>query len=185
MFMIYAAYALAFWYGIHLYSRGEVHDAGKIITTLFAIIVGTNAFAALATYLGPFFRIFSAAAELFQIIDTKSEDHPSQGSAFVKSQGQLAIDHSKNSPKDIEFENVSFSYPLRPAMKVLSKFSLKMAANKTTAFVGPSGSGKSTIVALLERWYEPNEGIIRIGGRKVTELSLGTVRGCIGLVQQV
>lgn len=185
MFMIYAAYALAFWYGIRFYSRGEVHDAGNIITTLFAIIVGTNAFTALATYLGPCFRIFSATAELFQIIDTKSELQPSQGGASVKTQERLAINDSKNSPKDIEFENVFFSYPLRPAIKVLKTFSLKMAANKTTAFVGPSGSGKSTIVALLKRWYEPNEGLIRIGERHMTELSLGMVRGHIGLVQQV
>ena len=184
MFMIYAAYALAFWYGVRLYSRGEVNDAGKIITTLFAIIVGTNAFTALATYLGPFFRIFSAAVELFRVIDKTLDDKSSPANEKA-TQGRFTSDNSSLDANDIEFENVSFSYPLRLDVNVLANFNLKIVANKTTALVGHSGSGKSTIVALLERWYTPNEGIIRIGRDDVTQLPLSAVRGRIGLVQQV
>lgn len=187
MFMIYAAYALAFWYGIRLYSRGEVHDAGKIITTLFAIIVGTNAFTALATYLGPFWKIFSAAGDLFRVIDSKPEGHLPAREPEIASQEpeNQSVDHLRSCENDIEFDSVTFKYPLRPDVEVLSGFSLRVAANKTTALVGSSGSGKSTIVALLERWYDVNKGTIWIGGRDITDLPLSAVRGRIGLVQQV
>lgn len=184
MFMIYAAYALAFWYGIRLYSKGEVHDAGRIITTLFAIIVGTNAFTALATYLGPFLRIFSAAAELFRIIDSNPESPLSRGGR-ITNQENISFDDSGGFGKDIEFDNVSFHYPLRPNLNILSQFCLKISADKMIAFVGPSGSGKSTIVALLERWYDVSKGTIRIGGKDIAKLPLDMVRGRIGLVQQV
>lgn len=68
MFMIYAAYPLAVWYGIHLYAKGEVKSSGNVITTPFSIIIGTNAFAQLAGYLGAFMRIFSAGSELLRVI---------------------------------------------------------------------------------------------------------------------
>lgn len=55
---------------------------------------------------------------------------------------------------DIEFRDVSFSYPTRPGVQILKNFDAVFQAGKTTALVGPSGSGKSTIVALLEQWYD-------------------------------
>ena len=55
----------------------------------------------------------------------------------------------------IEFRNVTFRYPSRPEEPILRNFSLVIEAGKSVALVGPSGSGKSTIVALLERYYDP------------------------------
>lgn len=63
-------------------------------------------------------------------------------------------------------------------------FSLTFPAGKTTAIVGPSGAGKSTIVALLERWYEPQEGSILIGGVDIGDYNLRWWRGKIGFVMQ-
>lgn len=63
-------------------------------------------------------------------------------------------------------------------------FSLVLPAGKTTAIVGPSGAGKSTIVALLERWYEPQEGSILIGDVDIGEYNLRWWRGRIGFVMQ-
>ncbi len=57
---------------------------------------------------------------------------------------------------DIVLENVNFSYPMRPEVKVLDNLSLRFPVGKVTAIVGPSGSGKTTIVGILERWYEFN-----------------------------
>jgi ATP-binding cassette, subfamily B (MDR/TAP), member 1 len=54
-----------------------------------------------------------------------------------------------------------------------------------TALVGQSGSGKSTIASLLERWYEPGEGSISIGGQNVDQFRASELRESIGLVQQV
>jgi ATP-binding cassette subfamily B (MDR/TAP) protein 1 len=68
------------------------------------------------------------------------------------------LDEAEVSPhEDIEFKNVSFSYPTRANVQVLKSFDAIFLKGKTNALVGPSGSGKSTIVALLERWYEVTE----------------------------
>lgn len=59
---------------------------------------------------------------------------------------------------NIEFKEVTFSYPSRPDVIIFRDFSLFFPAGKTVAVVGGSGSGKSTVVALIERFYDPNEG---------------------------
>jgi ATP-binding cassette, subfamily B (MDR/TAP), member 1 len=59
---------------------------------------------------------------------------------------------------NIEFKDVTFSYPSRPDVMIFRDFSLFFPAGKTVAVVGSSGSGKSTVVALIERFYDPNEG---------------------------
>lgn len=61
---------------------------------------------------------------------------------------------------NIEFKNVTFSYPSRPDVIIFRDFSIFFPAGKTVAVVGGSGSGKSTVVSLIERFYDPNQGII-------------------------
>jgi len=67
---------------------------------------------------------------------------------------------------------------------VLHDFTLKVRRGETIALVGPTGGGKSTIVNLLCRFYEPKAGVIRIGGRDYTELSLHAIQSRIGVVLQ-
>jgi ATP-binding cassette, subfamily B (MDR/TAP), member 1 len=58
----------------------------------------------------------------------------------------------------IEFRNVTFRYPSRPEEPVVKNLNLVIEPGQSVALVGPSGSGKSTIVALLERYYDPEVG---------------------------
>lgn len=85
---------------------------------------------------------------------------------------------------DIEFRNVSFYYPARPDTKVLDDFSAKFEKGKTTAIVGPSGSGKSTIVQLIERFYDPSEGLVLIDGKNLKSIQLKNFREQVGYVGQ-
>ena len=64
----------------------------------------------------------------------------------------------ENVQGNIEFKEVTFSYPSRPDVIIFRDFSLFFPTGKTTAVVGGSGSGKSTVVALIERFYDPNQG---------------------------
>jgi ATP-binding cassette, subfamily B (MDR/TAP), member 1 len=64
----------------------------------------------------------------------------------------------ENIQGNIEFKEVTFSYPSRPDVIIFRDFSLFFPAGKTAAVVGSSGSGKSTVVALIERFYDPNQG---------------------------
>lgn len=59
-------------------------------------------------------------------------------------------------------QNVTFKYPTRPSIKVLKSLNLNIEKGKTIALVGASGCGKSTVIQLLERYYDPDEGIVVI-----------------------
>ncbi|RLC59032.1 MAG: ABC transporter ATP-binding protein [Chloroflexota bacterium] len=83
---------------------------------------------------------------------------------------------------DIEFDHVDFWY--EEGNPVLRDFTLKVKRGETIALVGPTGGGKSTIVNLVCRFYEPKRGVIRIGGRDYTELSLRAIQSRIGVVLQ-
>lgn len=85
---------------------------------------------------------------------------------------------------EITFENVSFNYPSRPDVPVVKDLSLVFPAGKSAALVGASGSGKSTIVSLIERFYDPLSGCVKIDGVDVRDLNLKWLRSQIGLVSQ-
>jgi len=85
---------------------------------------------------------------------------------------------------EIEFVDVSFSYPTRDEAKVFDGFNLKIEAGTTVALVGPSGSGKSTTVSLIERFYDPTSGVITLDGVDLCDLNLGWLRKNVGLVSQ-
>ncbi|KAH7846257.1 hypothetical protein Vadar_011808 [Vaccinium darrowii] len=85
---------------------------------------------------------------------------------------------------NIEFKDVSFSYPSRPDVIILRDFSIFFTAGKTTAVVGGSGSGKSTIVSFIERFYDPNQGNILLDNVDIKTLQLRWLRDQIGLVNQ-
>lgn len=59
---------------------------------------------------------------------------------------------------NIEFKDVTFSYPSRPDVIIFRDFNIFFPAGKTVAVVGGSGSGKSTVVSLIERFYDPSQG---------------------------
>jgi ATP-binding cassette, subfamily B, bacterial len=83
---------------------------------------------------------------------------------------------------EIEFDNVVFAY--EPGRTVLKGISFRAAPGETVAIVGPSGSGKTTMASLLARFYEPQQGAIRIDGQDTRQLTLGSVRGNIAMVLQ-
>lgn len=84
----------------------------------------------------------------------------------------------------IDFENVDFSYPSRPDISVVRSLSISFPAGKTSALVGTSGSGKSTIIALIERFYDPLAGAVKLDGRDIKELNVKWLRSQIGLISQ-
>merc|ERR1719198_1639702 len=84
----------------------------------------------------------------------------------------------------IEFKDIVFRYPTRPNVPVLQGISFKVLPRQTVALVGASGSGKSTVVSLLERFYDPIEGTITIGGRDITSMPIKSLREHLGIVTQ-
>uniref|UniRef100_A0A8D1PBJ5 Multidrug resistance protein 1 n=1 Tax=Sus scrofa TaxID=9823 RepID=A0A8D1PBJ5_PIG len=115
-----------------------------------------------------------AAYEIFKIIDSK----PSIDS------------YSKNGHKpdnikgNLEFRNVHFSYPSRNEVKILKGLNLKVESGQTVALVGNSGCGKSTTVQLMQRLYDPTEGVVSIDGQDIRTINVRYLREIIGVVSQ-
>ena len=84
----------------------------------------------------------------------------------------------------IKFDNVCFSYPMRPDHEVYHNMCLTIEAGQTVALVGPSGCGKSTAVALVERFYDPSAGTVMLDGTDIKTLRVSWLREQIGLVSQ-
>lgn len=82
----------------------------------------------------------------------------------------------------IAIEDLSFGY--KTGEQVLDKVSFSMLPGQVTAIVGPSGGGKTTLFSMLERFYEPQHGVIKLGGKPVSVFSLRSWRRLIGYVSQ-
>lgn len=157
-----------------MYSRGEIESSGTVVTVLFSVVVAATSLSQIAPNIISFTSAASSAMSLFKAIDRTSNINP--------------FDHAGLKPDSVEgsleLSHINFSYPTRPDAQVLSDFTLKVPANKTTALVGASGSGKSTIVGLCERWYDPGSGDIRLDGIPLKDLNLRWLRTHVRLVQQ-
>ncbi|KAJ7020066.1 P-loop containing nucleoside triphosphate hydrolase protein [Mycena alexandri] len=161
-FAIFASYGLA--------------DAGTVVTVFMAILTGTASLVVLAPEMQAIVLAMGAAGKLFQAIDRvpliDSSDPSGLKPTPVLGSGFLELEH------------VTFAYPSRSDIPVLKDISIAFPAGKTTALVGASGSGKSTIIALVERFYDPAVGVVRLDGTDVRELNLKYLRSQIGLVSQ-
>lgn len=100
------------------------------------------------SYFAQFAQGTVAASRVFEVIDRVPEIDPynAEGKRLSNPRGK------------IELKNVSFAYPSRPTIQILQSLNLVIPASKTSALVGTSGGGKSTIFALIERFYDPNQG---------------------------
>ena len=173
--IIYLGNALAFWRGVHMIASGEIANTGDVFTVLLSVVIAAISITQLAPYSIEFTRAASAAAQLFTLIDRKTIIDPFNPSGQQPESLQGIV----------ELEGVSFAYPTRPDVTVLKDFSLQAPAGKVTALVGHSGSGKSTIVGLIERWYNPLSGTIKLDGRPIDSLNIAWLRRNVRLVQQV
>ncbi|KAF2323655.1 hypothetical protein GH714_036486 [Hevea brasiliensis] len=169
----YATWALAFWYGAILVSRGEI-TGGAAIACFFGVNVGGRGLALSLTYFAQFAQGIVAAGRVYEIIDRIPDIDPysSQGRTLSSVRGR------------IEFKSVTFTYPSRPDTLILNSLNLVIPSSKTLALVGASGGGKSTIFALIERFYDPIKGVITLDGHDLKTLQVKWLRDQIGMVGQ-
>jgi ATP-binding cassette subfamily B protein len=84
----------------------------------------------------------------------------------------------------VSLEQVSFHYPSRPEISALVDVSFAVNPGETVAIVGPSGAGKTTIFALIQRFFDPDHGTVRVDGVDVRRADPDAVRGRIAVVPQ-
>ncbi|KAK4427430.1 ABC transporter B family member 19 [Sesamum alatum] len=169
----YSTWALAFWYGSLLVSHKEL-KGGDAIACFFGVNVGGRGLALALSYFAQFSQGTVAASRVFEVIDRIPEIDPysPEGRKPSSMRGK------------IEFRGVSFAYPSRPTIPILQSLNLVIPASKTLALVGVSGGGKSTIFALIERFYDPNQGFITVDGYDLRTLQVKWLRNQIGMVGQ-
>ncbi|KYO26786.1 ATP-binding cassette sub-family B member 5 isoform X1 [Alligator mississippiensis] len=173
--IINGCYGLAFWYGTTLILEdNSEYTIGSVLAIFFCVTYSSYCIGIASPHFETFAIARGAAFKIFKIID----ENPSIDS--FSSDGHK-LSHIKGT---LEFDNVRFSYPSRPDIQILKGLNLKIGAGQTVALVGSSGCGKSTTVQLLQRFYDPQGGVIKIDGHDIRSLNLRHFRECIGVVSQ-
>jgi ABC-type multidrug transport system fused ATPase/permease subunit len=112
----------------------------------------------------------ASAGRVLELLDTPPEVKEMPGAQSFPKERQ------------IQLEKVRFGY--EPKMPVLHEVSMTIPAGASIALIGPSGAGKTTLLQLLPRFYDPDGGVVRIGGVDVREMQLADLRRHIAYVQQ-
>uniref|UniRef100_A0A8C1VH80 ATP-binding cassette, sub-family B (MDR/TAP), member 11a n=1 Tax=Cyprinus carpio TaxID=7962 RepID=A0A8C1VH80_CYPCA len=172
--IIFLCYALAFWYGSKLVIETKELTPGGLVQVFFGVLMGAMNLGQASPCLEAFASGRAAAKSIFDTIDREPEIDcfSEEGHTLDKVKG------------DIEFHNVHFNYPSRPEVKILDDLNVVVKAGETTAFVGPSGSGKSTTIQLIQRFYDPKEGMVTLDGHDIRSLNIQWLRSLIGIVEQ-
>ena len=114
-------------------------------------------------------RAMASTRRIFGLLDTKPE--------MVEGAATPEITDTT-----VEFDNVDFAY--NGNTPTLTDFTIKIPAGETHAIVGSTGAGKSTVIKLLLRFYDPNQGSVKIGGHDIRDLRYSTLRKLMGYVSQ-
>ena len=181
MMIVFFGYGLAFWYGMTLRYNDEINPAtgqfwqpGTIMAIFFCIFIGSFMIGNLDPSLKAMKAAQTAAGRFFKALENK----PSIQCRLKDEREEL------ETIEKFEFESVHFTYPARPDVKVLNGLSLSIQRGQKVAVVGESGSGKSTVMALLERFYDPDAGSVLVNGKDMRSFRITSLRRCIGYVGQ-
>ncbi|KZV17232.1 ABC transporter B family member 15-like [Dorcoceras hygrometricum] len=166
-------WALDFWYGGKLMAEGFL--GAEALFQTFMILVSTGRVIADAgTMTNDLAKGADAVGSVFAVLDRYSLIEPEDPDGYKPDK---LTGH-------VELQDVDFAYPARPNAIIFKSFSINIEPGKSTALVGQSGSGKSTIIGLIERFYDPLKGTVKIDGRDIKSYHLRSLREHIALVSQ-
>jgi ATP-binding cassette subfamily B protein len=171
--LIFGAITLVLWQGALDVISGHL-SGGTIAAFIFYAVIVAGAFGTLTEVYGDFMRAAGASGRMRELLAARPGIRaPDKPLALpVPARGAMALDH------------VTFHYPSRPEGAALIDFNLDVAAGETVAIVGPSGAGKSTLFQLVQRFYDPEKGQIRIDGVPLTAADPEEIRARIAVVPQ-
>ena len=172
MTLVFTGLSSMIWVGAQDVANGHI-SSGELAAFVFYALLVAMAVATISEVYGELQRAAGATERLLELLaeeaDIQAPKNPHQLNA-----GALALN----------FEKVSFSYPSRPDQITLDNISFNVAAGETVAIVGPSGAGKSTLFELLQRFYDPKNGTIKVAGNNIKQLKPQDLRSHLGLVPQ-
>jgi len=157
---------------------GDMNPMEKMLLPIFCMFMLAAGFGSASMDATDMGKAKVAAVKLFDLIDRT----PTIDRKIVKS-NQATIDQTKCGGQFV-LDNVAFTYPSRPELPVYTDLTVDIQSGTTVAFVGSSGSGKSTLVQLVERFYDPSNGSIKLDGIDLKDLDVNWLRRQIGMVGQ-
>ncbi|KAF2655201.1 leptomycin B resistance protein pmd1 [Lophiostoma macrostomum CBS 122681] len=191
-------YAFAYWWGSKNILEGRATQT-QFFIILFAMLVSAQLWGQLFTLAPEITRAKAAISRIVGLLELDS-DHSTPGSGKPIAEFDEDLDEKKDveasggiiprsaplmeNGAQIEFRGVSFSYPARPNIPVLTSLTLSIQPGQFCALVGPSGAGKSTVLALLEGFYEPSSGSVLVNGLDISRHHGTSFRDEIAYVPQ-
>ena len=171
--LIFGAITLVLWQGALDVIAGKL-SGGTIAAFIFYAVIVAGAFGTLTEVYGDFMRAAGASGRMRELLDARPGIRaPAKPTPLPSpASGALSLDR------------VTFNYPSRPDDAALVDFSLDIAAGETVAVVGPSGAGKSTLFQLVQRFYDPQRGQIRLDGVSLISADPEDIRARIAVVPQ-
>jgi len=174
IFSIFGSIVLVVWYGTGLLQTGKLSFGALTAFVVYTAFVG-GSMAGFADLYSQLQKTLGATQRVRELLLAEPES--------VKTINEALQEEYKLNGSVI-FENVSFSYPSRPELRVLNNVSMKIQPGEQVAIVGPSGSGKTTMAALLLRFYEPESGKIFFDDKAASGIPLSQLRKQMALVPQ-
>ena len=162
--------ALVLFYGGILTIDGEIRVGDLVAFSTYVVLLATP-FRMVGFMLLQWQRAAAASIRVFEILD--------ESPTIVDPDNPVAL---REPLGRLEFDDVSFGYPISDGAPVLDGLSFSIEPGETVAIVGATGSGKSTIARLLPRFYDVGGGTVRIDGHDVRTLSLTDLRRSIAMV---
>ncbi|CAF2086942.1 unnamed protein product [Rotaria magnacalcarata] len=172
---IYLAFAITFWYGPYLVRyECKNYDAGSVIVIFVSCLQSTFSISQIVPNIQAFAEASGSGGFVFDIISRISKIDSFKNDGDIPS----------SIVGDIELQNVRFTYPARKDTPILQGVSMKIPTGKTVALVGASGCGKSTTIQLIQRFYDPDGGLVLLDGKDIKTLNVAWLRQHIGVVSQ-
>ncbi|KAI9255706.1 putative ABC transporter protein, partial [Phascolomyces articulosus] len=167
--------AVAFYAGMNFLQDGKL-QFDELFICLLAVMITVHGVGRASVFAATYAKAKNSALATFEVLDRESEIDPELEGIEPSTS---IIDG------DISFENITFRYPARIDVPVFDgEFNLSGKSGQTIALVGPSGCGKSTTIGMLQRWYDPIEGTVRLDEYNVKNFTLGNLRSHMSLVGQ-
>ncbi|MEM9580263.1 MAG: ABC transporter transmembrane domain-containing protein [Pseudomonadota bacterium] len=173
IFLVFAGVVGVLWIGARDVRAGDMSTGALVQFVIYAVMVA-GAVAALSEIWSELQRAAGATERLVELLDAQDTVRDPDVPAVLARPVRGAIG----------FENVSFRYPSRPNAPALENVTLTIAPGETVAFVGPSGAGKTTIIQMLQRFYDPQSGVITLDGIALPDMDRDAFREHIALVPQ-